>query len=478
MREVVLNSLKWVAIGKVLGQSVRWLTTIFTLRFLFPEDYAVIALSSFFTALLWSFSRSGIAAALIREKQVDNRLLGEFFLLTILAHTFLFILLQISASLLADVYGDPRLEAVIQVTSFTFLISLIGFIPGTLLNREMKFKKLSMVDALAESISALVTVMLAWLGYGYWSIVIGLLALETIKQCGYLSKNMMWVKPRRFTHRFKPVFEFSWKAALQATIGYSIFNIDIAIAGLYLSTTDLGFYQFAVVLAMMPAAKVLPLLRQVAFPVYTKIQADTKGIERYFLKSQRISALLFVPIFWGIAGTASTLVPVVFGEKWQPAALVITIYCLSMPIKCLEQLFGPVLKARNKLNVTLSNTAIYGFVLIPSFFIGAHFGGVGIALAWLLTFLFCFLIATYRACHALDISFKNYLLAINKPHINGLVMLITCFLMGLTLVDVVGPFVTLLLQISAGAIIYIGLTWVFSKEDIKELINLFRKKAL
>ena len=53
-----------------------------------------------------------------------------------------------------------------------------------------------------------------------------------------------------------------------------------------------------------------------------------------------------------------------------------------------------------------------------------------------------------------------------------------CFLMGLTLVDVVGPFVTLLLQISAGAIIYIGLTWVFSKEDIKELINLFRKKAL
>ena len=84
MREIVLNSLKWVALGKVVGQSIRWLTTIFTLRFLFPEDYAVMALSSFFLALLWAFSNGGIASALIRTKKIDDKLVGEFFTLSII----------------------------------------------------------------------------------------------------------------------------------------------------------------------------------------------------------------------------------------------------------------------------------------------------------------------------------------------------------------------------------------------------------
>ena len=232
MKSIVLHSLKWVAIGKILGQSVRWLTTIFTLRFLFPEDYAVIALSSFFTSLLWAFSKNGIAAALIREKDVDDDILGQFYTLTIIAHTSLFLLLQLLAPVLAGVYDDPRLEDVIRVSSLTFLISLIGFMSGTMLNKEMRFKKLSMVDAASESVGALSTVFMAWYGLGYWSIVFGVLAMETVRQTGYLIRAGKWVRPGKLTSKIKGILDFSWKAALQATVGYSIFNLDIAIAGL------------------------------------------------------------------------------------------------------------------------------------------------------------------------------------------------------------------------------------------------------
>lgn len=477
MRQLVLTSLKWVAIGKLIGQSVRWLTTIFTLRFLFPEDYAVIALASFFTSLLWSFSRSGIAAALIREKEVDDRLLGEFFTLTIIAHLLLFALLQIAAPFLADFYHDQRLEAVIRVTSVTFLIALVGFIPGTLLNRDMRFRKLSMVDATAESVSAISTVALAWAGFGYWAIIAGILISETVKQLGYLIRNTVWIVPKRFTAKTKKIFEFSWKAALQSTIGYAIFNVDIAIAGLYLSTIDLGYYQFAVMLAMMPAAKVLPLLRQVAYPVYSKIQEDPEGIERYFLKSQRLSALLFVPVFFGLAGVANILIPALFGDKWAPAALTLSVYCLSMPLRSLEQLFGPVLKSLNKMNVIIGNTIIFGITLIPAFLIGAQYGGVGLGMAWLLTFVFCFLVNAYRSCNALNISFKSCLSTIVMPHIIGLIMLGICFSLGLYLTNIVSLWMVLVIQISIGALVYVGLTWLISRKDLQELLHLFRKKS-
>ena len=476
MKSIVLHSLKWVAIGKILGQSVRWLTTIFTLRFLFPEDYAVIALSSFFTSLLWAFSKNGIAAALIREKDVDDDILGQFYTLTIIAHTSLFLFLQLLAPVLAGVYDDPRLEDVIRVSSLTFLISLIGFMSGTMLNKEMRFKKLSMVDAASESVGALSTVFMAWYGLGYWSIVFGVLAMETVRQTGYLIRAGKWVRPGKLTSKIKGILDFSWKAALQATVGYSIFNLDIAIAGLYLSTTDLGFYQFAAVLAMMPAVKVLPLLRQVALPVYSKIQDQASQIEYYFLKSQRMSALLFVPVFWGVAATANTMVPAFFGEKWVPAAIIITLYCLSMPMRSLEQLFGPVLKSLNKMNVIIVNTIIFAAILIPGFYIGAQFGSGGMALSWLFSFFISFMIASYRSCRCLNIRFKRFIGAVYKPHLIGLCMLTATWWLGQYLMQSMTPWLVFIIQVFTGGVIYTGLSLLCARKESMELINLVRNR--
>ena len=474
MRETVLHSLKWFAFGKAIGQSVRWLTTIFTLRFLYPEDYAVMALSSFFLALLWAFSNGGIASALIRTKKIDDKLVGEFFTLSIIAHSLFFLLLQAIAEPLAQAYNDPRLANVIRVTSCTFLISLIGFVPSTILNRDMQFKKLAIVDALSESVGALTTVFLAWKGWGYWSLVIGVLVSEFVKQTGYALRNPKWIWPSRFTQKIKEIVSFAWKSATQAAIGYTVFNVDVAIAGLFLTTAELGFYQFAVVLAMMPAAKVLPMLRQVALPVYSKIQSDPSSLERYFLKTQRISALIFVPIFWGIGAVASTLVPVVFGDKWEPAAILIAVYCITMPLKCLEQLFGPLLKAINRVDVILSNTLIYGAVLIPSFFIGAQFGALGLASSWCIAFLVAFTIATKRACNAIDISFKNYLTEISAPHLVGALMAFCCVGIGVVLEEH-NLLAVLTIQVFTGGFIYIGLLHFVSKKYIHEVLSLVKK---
>ena len=174
MRDQVLNSLKWVAIGKMLGQSIRWLTTIFTLRLLFPEDYTVIALGAFFSSLLWSVSTGGIASALIREKDLSVEKTREFFTFMIMAHVLFFILLQLSSPYIAEFYANPSVEPALQVTSFGFLIVLIGITQQTHLNRNMQFKRLSMIDAICESIGSISTLALAYYGMGFWSIIAGM----------------------------------------------------------------------------------------------------------------------------------------------------------------------------------------------------------------------------------------------------------------------------------------------------------------
>ncbi|MBU2979211.1 lipopolysaccharide biosynthesis protein [Alteromonas sp. C1M14] len=477
MRDEVIYSLKWVAIGKIIGQSIRWITTIFTLRLLFPEDYTIIALGSFFSALLWSVSTGGITSSLIREPNLTDEKQSQFFSFMIIAHLLFFAVMQLTAPLIASFYDNPAIEAVLQVTSFNFLIVLFGIMQQTQLNRNMNFKQLSMIDAFSESVGSLTTVSMAYLDFGFWSIVVGNLVASSLKQVGYLIAERTWYWPSRITSSIKEMVEFAKKASFFGILAHLTANIDIAIAGIVMSNYEVGIYQFAIVVAMIPASKVLPLIRQVAFPAYARIQNDPARQCRYFQKSQRMAYLLFIPVFWGIAACATNAVPLVFGDKWQPAGTVILLYCLSMPFRSGFEMFSPLLKSSGNLNVMISNMFITLIILIPCFyFIGTT--PEKMAIAWLVGYSFAYIITTARACNIIGLSLKDKWKNITAPVVAGVAMFAGVFWLG-TLLSGSALFSVgiLIAQVLTGAIIYLTILYFVNVEFIHELGALVRRKA-
>lgn len=477
MRDEVIYSLKWVAIGKIIGQSIRWITTIFTLRLLFPEDYTIIALGSFFSALLWSVSTGGITSSLIREPNLTIEKQSQFFAFMIIAHLLFFALMQLSAPFIASFYDNPAIEAVLQITSFNFLIVLIGIMQQTKLNRDMRFKQLSLIDAFSESVGSLTTVSMAYMDFGFWSIVVGNLVASTLKQMGYLMNERTWVWPARITSSIRDMVSFAKKASFLGLLAHLTTNIDIAIAGIVMSSHEVGIYQFAIVVAMIPASKVMPLIRQVAFPAYAKIQGDPERQLRYFQKSQRMAYLLFVPVFWGIAACAIIAVPLVFGEKWRAAGPVIMFYCLSMPLRSGYQMFSPLLKSSGKLNVMISNMCFTLMILIPCF----YFMGTTpekMALAWLTGFTLAYVVVTTRACRVIGLGVIEKWKNIVAPFIAGSAMFAGVYFLGVFMLSHnVIPVGILGSQIAAGGMIYLTVLYCLNAELVGELQMLVRRKA-
>ncbi|MEG3767662.1 lipopolysaccharide biosynthesis protein [Alteromonas sp. 14N.309.X.WAT.G.H12] len=477
MRDEVIYSLKWVAIGKIIGQSIRWITTIFTLRLLFPEDYTIIALGSFFSALLWSVSTGGITSSLIREPNLTVEKQSQFFSFMIIAHLLFFALMQLSAPFIASFYDNPAIEAVLQITSFNFLIVLIGIMQQTQLNRDMRFKQLSLIDAFSESVGSLTTVSMAYMDFGFWSIVVGNLVASTLKQIGYLTNERTWVWPARITSSIRDMVTFAKKASFFGILAHLTSNIDIAIAGIVMSSYEVGIYQFAIVVAMIPASKVMPLIRQVAFPAYAKIQDDPERQRRYFQKSQRMAYLLFIPVFWGIAACAIHAVPLIFGEKWQAAGTVIMLYCLSMPLRSGFEMFSPLLKSSGNLNIMISNMFITLVILIPCFyFIGTT--PERMAVAWLVGYSLAYVITTTRACAVIGLSLKDKWRNITAPFIAGAVMFVGVYWLG-TWLGTLNLFSIgiVIAQISAGGFIYLTILYFVNAKFISELSALVRRKV-
>ena len=115
-------------------------------------------------------------------------------------------------------------------------------------------------------------------------------------------------------------------------------------------------------------------------------------------------------------------------------------------------------------------------ILIPGFFIGAQYGSQGMALSWLFCFLFSFMIASYRSCNALSIGFSKFIGSVYKPHVIGLFMLAGTWFLGQYLLTMLPSLAVFIVQVVAGAAIYIGLSFIFARSETMETINLVRNR--
>ena len=90
-------------------------------------------------------------------------------------------------------------------------------------------------------------------------------------------------------------------------------------------------------------------------------------------------------MLWGISAVAPELVGVLLGPKWLEAVPALTILPLIVPIRMVCSILLTTSLAFGNRQLDLRNT-IVNFALIPSgFFIGAHWGLVGLCVAWLVS---------------------------------------------------------------------------------------------
>ena len=86
-------------------------------------------------------------------------------------------------------YRAPSLPPVIIALSFTLVISGFRVVPSALLQRDLRFPRVAGIDAAQGIIQALSTVLLAILGFRYWSLVFGALIGATVGTLATLSSR-------------------------------------------------------------------------------------------------------------------------------------------------------------------------------------------------------------------------------------------------------------------------------------------------
>lgn len=475
LKTQVLHSLKWTALGKVVTQLIRWIVTFWVIRILAPEDYGMVAMADVIYSFILLFIGSFFTPILIQAKELSQKVLKQIFGMVLLVYVSCFFLQYILADTIGSYYGSENVAQILKVNAWCFLILAFEIIPATLLARNMKFKQVSIITAIANISAALSTLTLAYLGYGFWALVLGEVIAVTLRTIMTFTVQPINFLPSFNATDLKPYLKFGSLVTLHSILFYVFLHMDVAIAGRILSASEIGFFAVALQFALMPQKKILPLLKQVAFPAFSKIQDQPELINSYILKAQKLSLLITIPIFWGLASVVDLIIPIILGEKWSDAVIPTMIILFIMPLRFSEELFNPAFKSQQKIKHLILNVCIMTAFLAGSILVGAQYGAIGLASAWACGFPLAYVWVVSRNSLELNIHYTRIVRLFVSPVLAGVAMLITVFVFKYYLVDI--NLLSLTLQALLGALSFIAVLYLADKKSLQELISLVKRNG-
>jgi len=422
LRTRVLIAIRWTALSRLVGQLVSWTITLYVIRILSPDDYGLMAMASVPLAFFYLLNTAGLDGVLVQKRDMSERLRAQIFGLVIILNLFFFLISLGGAPWIAAFYDEPRLTPIIRILSFQFVVLAFETLPQSQLERDINFGRRSIVELVSMVAGSLIALTLARAGFGVWTLVWVSLATTAIATAGLVlaQRSLCW--PRFSLEGMKSDLRFGWSATVDRALRFAFADSDRLIGGKLFGNILLGYYAVANDLAALPINKLTGVINSIALPAFAKAHLNPAAASSYLLAVTRLMSLLAFPFFLGMSSIAPELTTLLLGPKWEAAAVPLQLLSLVMPLRMLMNAFQPFLWAVGRPD-TSASTFLIGALSMPiAFLVGAHWGPVGLSLAWALVYPLVFLISIAYAQSLTGVLVTDILRAMARPILASSVM--------------------------------------------------------
>lgn len=475
IKQKVFHSIKWLGIGQAMSQVLRLAVTIYVIRLLDQSDLGLIALATAVVGFMEMFATLGLNASLIRKKDLSANDLGNVFGLLLALNIIIIALVNLAAPAVAEFYGRPELLLILRVLSVGFLFNALAAVPTVLLNRDMRFKAVSMIQLGASMCSAMVSFYLATHGYAYWALVIGGITIPIMLCVFKYIACPVWVLPRIAIKESIEHISFGGFITGAGIFWYLYVTLDVAIAGKFWSVELVGLYSVAIQLAVLPLNRILPILKQVAFPAFSKtFIEDERKLEHYLSKAFRLSMTIIIPLYIGMSSVAGLIVSVFLGEKWSGAAMAFSFLCFSAPFRFFIELFCPAVLATGNSKIVFQNELFNMVVMMVAFYlVVSNFSSPSsLASVWMFLYPLVALNMCRSLCKAINIPMVSLLKPLVAPALAALIMYWVVRVFISFFESVFADSMLLVGGISVGAVTYILVILVMDRTIFSEIKSL------
>jgi O-antigen/teichoic acid export membrane protein len=415
----------------------------------------------------------------IQLEFLSRRMYNSIFTLNLMLGLVVAIGLSLGSNGIASLYGTTdELPGVLQVLAVTFFIGATSQAQAALLTRRLAFGRLAVSDLVGALIYGVVTVWLAILGFGVWSLAIGYLASNFAIAVAIWLLNPSRPRMRIDWRDIREISQFSLNLTGANLFQFILGSADTLIISRFLGTSAVGYYSIARRF-VAPVRTVAAVLSRVVTPALARAQNEDELLRVNFLRASAGLAYVIFPMLIGLAVVAPPFVAVVMGAAWLPAAPVIAIYSIGTLLALMLWMSQVLYFTKQRMRLFLRWTAIAHSSIVVAWLIGIQFGLSEMMLGYLLVHILLFFPAMRVPLKLINLGFGEYLRTLSPYLLSGGVMAgvtlmirFECESRGLSDAVVLGA------AISGGALIYVTMTtWMnpSAVRDFRILVGLEKR---
>jgi O-antigen/teichoic acid export membrane protein len=382
---------------QVAVTAIQMIATVLLARLLAPTDFGIVAMVTTFSLLFQNFGFNGFTEATVQREDMNEALASNIFWIILGSGLLLTTAFAASGSLLGKFYHEPRLAQVATTVSATIILSGISVTHLALLRRAMCFVKLAANDLVARSLSVIVSIALGFAGWNYHALVAGMIAQSLSQSIGaFILCRWLPRRPSR-ADGTGTLVRFAINVYGNFGLGYVKTNIDNLLVGWSFGSNVLGLYKKAFDLFFLAGAQLFGPMAAVALPTLSRLRNEQERYRQYVLRCFSIFAFVGMGVGACLTIVGKDLILVLLGPKWEEAGKIFVLFGPGIGAMFLYAPWGWIQLSIGRSDRYFRWGVVEVTVTALLFLLGLHWGPIGVAGAWSISYWILALPATWYA---------------------------------------------------------------------------------
>jgi len=348
-------------------------------RLLVPEDFGIVAMAAPLFAFAALFTDFGLTQATVQREEITQEQVSFIFWVNIGLSTAICLAVSALSPLAGVFFNEPRVGPIVVALSAIFVLGGLYAQHMALLNRHLLFLKIAVIEILSFLVGSAVGLILAWKGFGYWSLVYNQIAfsLTTLLMAWAMVR---WVpsKPVLHSEGFK-ILNFGANITSFNVLNFFARNFDNILIGRYLGEAPLGIYDRAYKLLLLPLSQITGPISKVALPSLARTVREPEIYRRFYFRMLELIIIGTYPAVIFAMINSELLISTLLGPKWLEVSHVFSILAFGA-------IFAPISSSTGWLFISQDRTkemrnwgALSSTLFVAAFVCGLPWGITGVA---------------------------------------------------------------------------------------------------
>lgn len=470
IKNKTISGLKWSFTDNMVHQVVHFVIGLVLARLLSPTEYGIIGMAMVFMAVSETFIDSGLSQALIRKQDCSEADYNTMFYTNIALGVATFSIVFFAAGAISRFYNNPDLYLLTRVMAINLIINSFGMVETAMLTKKVDFKRQTKISLIASVSSGIIGIVLAFIGFGYWSLAIRTLCQNSFRVL-LLHYTSCWKPKLRYSiDSFKELFSFGSKLLIAGLIFTVFREIYKLVIGRYFLAKELGYFTRAEQFKNLLAHNIQSTTQRVTYPILASMVGNDKLLKAGYKKLIKIMFYITSTLMLLMIINAREIVLILIGEQWAPSINYLKIICISGILYPLHSLNLNMLNAKGRSDLFLKLEIIKKVLVIPIIIVGIRFGMIVMVWGMVLNSFLSYFIDAYYSARLINYSTIEQLKDIAPTFVHTLIMAGLAFAVG-----TIAPshlFLSLFMKTGVALLYLIGAGYLFKIPEFMELKEL------